>query len=234
MRRAAAGVSGFNPQNDITWHSLFWAEGTAFQSQGYSDTDSVTLWPNETGESDATQTTGSPAYNISNSLYNNKPTVDFSTNGMPTSNFSSAPTYPISTIVIANFGSTTNYRTLLDGNNSSHRNIFQTSSSGAAYRTYAGIAIEGGTPNTAPHLFRLGFDGSTSEDPLYVDEAKVTMSSTNAGSSQITGLTLSYGSGYNHGGAIALVGIYQGDITADTAWPDFTAWVTNHYGITIA
>ena len=78
----AAG--GFNPETDITWHSLFWAEGTDFVAEGYGDTDPITTWPNETGESDATQATGSrqPLYTASHASLNNQPAVDF--DGMTT------------------------------------------------------------------------------------------------------------------------------------------------------
>ena len=38
-RKMAGGGGEFDPEADISWHSLFWAEGASFITQGYSDTD---------------------------------------------------------------------------------------------------------------------------------------------------------------------------------------------------
>lgn len=233
--QAKAASGDFNPQNDITWHSLFWAEGTDFVARGYSDTDSVGTWDNETGESDATEATNKPTYDAVNSAYNDQPVVNFgtSTTILKTANFSSAPSAPNSVVVIGNWGLLVSYLTIFDGNDSTKRQALLLKAGAAQYDLYAGTEVFGGTPNTNPHLFVTYFDGSTGNDTLEIDG--VGTIDTNAGSGTIDGLTIGnliVSPGNCFKGNIALIGIYEGDITADGQWSNFTAWVDEHYGIT--
>ena len=243
MRRAAAGVSvgggAFNPETDITWHSLFWAEGTDFQAQGYTDTDTVTNWPNETGETDAASSPAWPTFDASNPDLNGQPAVDFSTsNGtrIETANFSTPPSYPISVVVIGKFGAGSGLNdALFDGNDSTNRNSILIGS-GSTWRIFATSGtVQGGTSDTNPHLFVGYFDGSTGNERLDVDGTTVT-SGSDAGSAQLDGLRIGNlrAGTFSCEGHIAMLGIYEGDITADGSWGDFTTWVEDHYGLSIA
>lgn len=121
----AAG--GFDPETDIAWHSLFWAEGTAFTALGLSDTDQVSTWPNETGESDATQATSAnkPTYDASHADFNNQPVIDFTPGSsgqfLQTAAFSANPDYTdgVSIVIIVQLDATNNERYFLDGITSS-------------------------------------------------------------------------------------------------------------------
>lgn len=232
-----AGAPAFNPQTDITWHSLFWVEGSDFIAQGYVDTDPVGTWPNETGESDAAHATNQPNYSASDTALNDQPAVVFTNANkdvLQTSAFASNPSYPVSIVVIARgIGTGKHY---VDGRASSNRNVIFRD---ADWRLFAGSTVGSDTATAAPVFAVAKFDGSTGADTLTING--VLKVNANAGSQTLTGLTI--GSNYLAAGAsaisflsgaVALVGIYEGDITADGAWDDFKAWVTSHYGIAIA
>ena len=230
MRRAAAGVSAgeFNPQTDITWHSLFWAEGTDFVAQGYSDTDSVTTWPNETGETDALSFGNLPTLTASYASLNSQPALHFATTTVATvSSFSVNPTYPISIVMIGRIETAAGFGEMFDGAGSDFSRIYMNSPP-TQWRLFAGTIRSGGTVDTNPHLWVARFDGSTGNDRLDVDGT--TVIDANAGSTTIQSAVV--------GGApvqaYSLVGIYEGDITADGSWASMVAWIEDHYGLSIA
>ena len=72
------------------------------------------------------------------------------------------------------------------------------------------------------HFIRCTFDGSTGADKLYNNESLIVNS--NAGSQQLTGgIKLMHwrtSNAQDWGGELALLGIYEGDITADGSWSD--------------
>ena len=239
IKRATAGVAeapaGFNPQNDITWHSLFWAEGSAFIAEGYSDTDNVTAWPNETGESAANNPSGSTRpYDDVNAAYNNQPTV-FMNGVLTTDNFTTAPTYPVSIVIIGNAGTLNVDRLFFEGNDCSNRS--QISATGLAdhWRLYAGTIQDAATnsADTQPHLIVARYDGSTGADTLSADGVR--QISGDAGSQTIDGVTLAGNCNQQNplAGDLAFVGVYEGDVTSDTEWWNFLDWVETHYGISV-
>lgn len=230
MRRAAAGVSagGFNPETSITWHSLFWAEGSGFVGEGYSNGDPVGTWPNETEETDALSFGGLPTLTASYASLNDQPALHFATNAVATaSSFSMNPTYPISIVMIGRVETPAAFGTMFDGTGSDHSRIYMNSPP-TQWRLFAGTARSGGTVDTNAHLWVAQFDGSTGNDTLAVDGA--TVINANAGATTIQSAVI----GGTPVQAYSLVGIYEGDITADGAWSDFEAWVENHYGLSIA
>lgn len=227
--------SGFNPETDITWHSLFWTEGSSFQAQGYSDTDTVINWPNETGESDADNYVITPAFDASTVAFNNAPTISYAGNTLTkhqTDPFSVNPSSPYS-IVCIGAAANVSYATLVDGVGASNRNIVRRYSLQPEWQIYAGSAPTGGTFDTNPHLF-VSYWNTGGDETLSVDG--VVVINTAAGSQALTGLTIGgpLTGAYSCQGNIALVGLYEGDITADVAWADFVAWVESHYGLSIA
>ena len=203
----------------------------------YSDTATVGTWPNETGESDATQATESkkPIFTASSARYNNQPCLTYSVNTriMSTSTFAVNPSPPYSIVVVGAVGGN-QYSTIVDGRTgATDRNVIQRWST-SKWSIYAGGShIKNGTSNTAVHGFRALFDGGTSTDYLHVDN--VTTIAANVGPQTIDGITLG---NYQNGGNVqcadlALVGIYEGDITADGSWAGMQSWVSSHYGVSI-
>ena len=241
MRRGAAGATApagptFDPENDITWHSLFWAEGTDFLTQGYSDTDPVGTWPNETGETDATQGTGAnqPTYSATGGP-NSKPCVTGdSTDYLATGSFSVAPSYTSGVSFVAVGGTAaTSSQNIFGGSGATNRNLMGKSSTN--WRVFSGTTpITGGTSDTNDHLFVGWFDGSSGNEKLWVDGSLVVDG--NAGVQTIGGITLmaDYAGGNNWAGDLSFVGVYEGDFTQDASYPDFISWASSHYGLTIA
>ena len=247
--RFAAGGGDFDPASDITWHSLWWAEGTNFVSQGYSDTDEITSWANETSEVDLVEylvnATVWANYNASNSNFNNQPTVDWNTsvsgalqtNSTGGDDFTSSPSYAskCSFVFIARqtvAASTTT--SIMDGADSGGRNVFGTS--GGAWRMFGGGSVKtGGTGDTSTHLFVAQWDGSTGNDTLDVDGTNAI--SADSGSGTVTGLHVGAANNNSSNASkpeIALFGVYEGDFTADSEYANFTSWAGTHYGLTIA
>lgn len=240
MRRAAAGVSAGGGSFDptvISWHSMFWTEGDDFIAEGYSDTDAVGTWPNETGESDATEATNRPTFDAVNAAYNDAPTVHFSASNskLQTGTFSTSPTTASSIVVVGNYGVVSGYRCLFDSVSGTRRQAFWVSADGTQWTIFARSAeVSGGAADTNPHLFVCYFDGSSGNDTITVDGTEV--ASGNAGSSTPTGLTLgnlTNGTG-SFQGDLAFVGKYQGDVTAHESWGAVEAGIASHYGITVA
>lgn len=237
---AAAGGGDFDPESDIDWHTLFWAEGTDFVAEAYSDTDSVGTWPNETGESDATEATNQPVYDDSLAALNNQPAVTFGGSTLvklQTSAFSSNPDYTagVSIIAIVDKTGTGQYNGICDGIGTSNRNLIYSGVSELRPQIFAGSAVTAGADGwTGQFLVRGFFDGSTGTDTLHLNET--VRCSGSAGAHTLTGVRIGniIAGAQSLKGSMALFGIYEGDITADGSWSDFTDWAEDHYGLTIA
>lgn len=234
--RAVGGVLGqqggaaFDPLS-LNWHSVYWADGPSMT--GYADTDAVTAWYNETAESDALQGTPSlqPSF-AATSTINSKPAVEFvGSLDKLTATFSTAATRPVSVVLIAKCDNpAVTVTTPVSGTN--QNKSFITSS---AWNVFAGSVVTGGTATTSPFMSVTYFDGSTGNEKLWVDGNLVI--NANAGSGNdwaAVAIGNNIVSEQPWDGPIAFVGIYEGDITADGNWAAFEAWVTSHYGITIA
>lgn len=227
--KTPAAAGGFNPETDITWHSLFWAEGSDFLALGLADTDAVTTWPNETGETDATGS--GPTYSAEG-MNGVRPSVTFTTRGIRTASFASAPDYTsgVSIVAVVSQADSSGDRRVADG--IAGRNIVY--STGTGYGIYAGGFVPGASNSHEPFYSSLvvgWFDGGAANDWIDVDDVRSATGA--AGAGQITGLTIGADQSGDTvipwKGEIALLGIYEGDVTADPAWADFVAWVTDHY-----
>ena len=232
---ALAGGATFDPVTAFTWHSLFWAEGPDFVAQGYANGANVTNWPNETTEQNASNSTFSPSptYVASEAAFNGQPAVDFTGGLKKTAAFTANPTYPLSIVCVVLTDAPATRQLAFDGLNAGSRNNFEYYTT--KYGIYAGSADTVGstTATTDPLFVRCLFDGSTGADKLYINESLEVNS--NVGSNKIAGISLG-GSDLIGGlnGRMALVGLYQGDISGDGSWSALKTWVTAHYGITLA
>jgi hypothetical protein len=249
--RFAAAGGAFDPSTDLTWHSLWWADGTNFTGL-YNDGDALDggpgtkPWPNETAEADlyllGTAATNDNPYDANDAEFNNQGAVaitsaPFITNAsISQESWTVDPDYTsgVSTVVVGKLTEVASNNTLTDGGSlATERNVIRAKSNN--WSIYAGTTIDtGGTPDTNVHLFTGIFDGSTGADKLIVDGT--TVINTNAGSGQLKEFAL----GGTRAGAnlgkpkIALCGVYEGDITADSEYSNFTDWVETYYGLTIS
>ena len=217
-RRAASallggGGGGFTDPTDIGWHSLFWAEGPDFQALGYTDGATLTSWPNETAEVDATSVTGTPFYVASEAALNSQPAVDIIVaEGLQTGTFTSAPSYTsgVSLVAIARIVTTSN-AFIADGITSTTRNaMYQANSAPDSWAIYAGASVLGGAKDTNAHLFVGYFDGNVGTDTMTVDGAGNVSGA--AGAQTLTGLSI--GRHYSSttlglAGQISLLGLFE-------------------------
>lgn len=231
---AAAG-GGFNPETDITWHSLFWAEGTDFVAHGYSDSAKIGTWPNESGEIDATQAGADgvkPSYDAVVPALNDKPAVNFDGNDLLQATFSTGPSSSLVSHVIV--GQATTNPVVWCGVSMNNDRPKMFAGSGIGWSMFAGVTLSGSAVDTSPHLL-VGVFSSSGGDTLHLDGA---LDATGDAGSTLNTTSVTLGRNADSTqywtGPIALIGIYNGDITADGSWADFESWVTSHYGITIA
>jgi len=217
----SGGGGSFNPETDITWHSLFWTEGTEFIARGYTNGSTVGTWDNEGDDANATGGTGILA--TSNALFGSRPTVDHGPFSSGAQTFSVAPSAVCTVVGIVRHTVITNDRSLwqsadprVTGGERGDRWNLKAGSNNCA----------GGTSDMDPHMRVWYLNGSSSK--VDVDGANIVTG--DPGSHTITG---SMDWGVNDC-EVSLWGIYNGDITADLAYADFKTWVDDHYGITIA
>ena len=233
----AIGGGVFGPES-IGWHSLFWAEGSEMAAEGYSDTDDVGTWPNEGGDNNATQATAGRLPTFTTLGINGHPSVTFNgaRQNIRVASFASAPTYPITIVSVFRAGSDSGNTFLFDGVTGSTRNA--NFKNGASFTIFAGSSRSspGVLTNGSDYIGLASFDGGGGGDTLTLNGTE--LSSSDAGSSQLTGLSIGIDNSSANGAAwdshIALIGIYEGDFTADPEFSDFETWVTDHYGISIA
>lgn len=238
------GGAAFDPETDITWHSLFYASGTAFTALGLSNGAAVGTWPNETGETDATEATLTPTFTASESGLNGQPAVSFDgiNDRLSTAAFSTNPSYTsgVSIVAVVYLRATPpNVDRFICDSASGGRNVIYYRASNGDYKMFQGTGgynATGALTFGAGYLMSALFTTGTS-DSLYLDGALKGTAA--AGTDTISNIRLGYsqsGGTTNLGiyGSIALLGIYEGDITADGNWSAFKTWAASHYGITIA
>ena len=236
--RFTAAGGGFTDPEDIAWHSLFWAEGTAFTALAYSDTDVVTTWPNETAETDLTPVVSGSGfkYDAVNANYNNQPTCKSDSNDHMEADFGSALSQTYSVVVVGSIGATaSSFATIFDNTGSNPATIYRNGGGAKPMVMNAG----GGTIssvsawNSSPHLWVAVFAGGSSK--FILDGTEYTGS---VGTNSLAGLTLACNrlgdtGSTAHSGDYALAGVIAGDLTANDFYSDLEAWVASHYGITI-
>jgi hypothetical protein len=234
LTATGGGGGPFNPETDIAWHSLFWAEGTAFTALGLADGAAVTEWPNETGESDMTEATNQPVFVESG--VGGQPSVDFtaaSSQKLTSATFSTAPSGAITYVVIFKSDITTGTPRLMCGTADSSQLYVASNTALWFGRTGGGTFLgPSGTYDTADHLLTAYMDPSGNE-LMMVDGVAGTP--TAAGSTGTTNLRVAAddAGGNFFDGKIAFAGIYEGDILQDAKIQEFANWVSDHYGIII-
>lgn len=236
---AAAGaitnpVSAFDVENDITWHSLFWAEGTAMTALAYSDTDAVGTWPNETGETDLTEATNKPTFDVSNASFNNKPVlVGDGTQYMSATSWTSNPVSPQSVVAVVNATGDGNMSFLSESANVKLRfDLVDTSRFYAIYGSASSAATDIAAVGAVHGLVAQW--SSAGNEKFWIDG--VLKHDGNLGAGQFDSALWAWstsGGGQITPMEIAFIGIYEGDITADGSWADMQSWVSDHYGVSI-
>lgn len=241
-QQGAGEAGGFDIENDITWHSLWWADGTAMTAEAYDDDADVHPWPNETGEADLTQGTASwrPHFKTSVAALNNRSGVYFdgSDDSMTSSLFTTAPTYPISIVMIGELRSRPGWQKLTDGFTSSTRNAIYLDSSGTPY-LYSGSSASGASDSWGTGAFGavayFSGAGSPTTEKLLLDSVQEISGA--AGTQELTALCVSRDQTsqtvQNAYLTLSVLGVYEGYIPDDSSWSDMQTWSNDYYGITI-
>ena len=233
MRRAASQLaSSFSPLQ-VGWTHAHWAEGPEFLALGLSNGAAVSNWPDEIGTADLVQATETkqPAYAATGGA-NSKPAIDPDGGDWLRVTYTPSIAQPV-TVVVVGAMSTSASGELIDGAVEDTGYINYISSGGGTFRMYAGAYITGPTGNTSPHLFMAYYNGASSV--LGVDGSET---SGNAGTAARNGVTVfgrgAPGNNENQSNPASFVGVFTGDVRTDPKWAQFKAWVTSHYGITVA
>lgn len=229
VRTQMAAGALFDPVTSINWHSLFYASGPEMGPL-YADGAAISAWPDEVSARSAVQATGTrqPAWRASVAALNNKPAIQGDgVDDRLVVTFTPAIGQPYTVVAIGSFSSTT--KTMIDGVSASGR--FNRSAAGLFAMVGGGSITTAATPGTTPHLFRGFWNGASST--AVMDETNPYGG--NAGANQNDGFTIGCrADGANvNGGHVALVGLYEGDLTAHGQWAAFKTWITSFYGITL-
>ena len=227
-------ATGFDPLS-IGWHTAFWAEDPAWSHP--ADGAAVAQWDDATGNArHATQASGGaqPLWRASVAALNSQPAVDFDGSDALLTGSWTAIANGWSIVLIGHTRVVAASDNFLEGDDNSHRCIVGiVSSGGNKWRFATGVGVVGPLADTTKHLF-VGVSGTGTAGVLEIDGTATTG---DAGTHTNTALTLgsnNTGTGNFIEGEIAFVGLYATDVRAHGSWSAFEAWVTSHYGITIA
>ena len=234
QQQGGGAAIDFDVENDITWHSLFWAEGTAMTALAYGDTDAVTTWPNETGETNATGSGG--AYSASDTLLNNKPAIVLDGTGWLESNFVTDATASCNVLVVLRYAAG-HQSFIMDSYANANRYIIRadadtTNKVRAQASAGGGVSTTGTFPGGVAYGFRLE-SAIGGLDRFYVDGGLATSRTSGTNTFRGPSIGATYSGARKMIGAIALLAVYEGDITADPAWSAMRSWVSYYYGVTI-
>jgi hypothetical protein len=193
----------------------------------------VASWPDEIGTADLAQATAGkkPTYSTTGGA-NSQPAIVHDSNdfmGVAVSSISS----PWSVVMIAKTSAASGtQRTMLTNTNGANLVGMYMRSTGK-FSVYNGSFNDGPTIDSDYHCFLLAGKTTTTFDWV-VDS---TSASFVTGSNQpLIYLSVSATSTGIEPSAltIAFVGVISGDVRTDPKWAAFKAWVTSHYGITVA
>ena len=210
------GGAAFDVLNDIAWDAAYWEGGSEFAAQSYSDSDSVTTWPDEIGTDDLTGDPGVPIYDAVNASYNDAAVL---AGNAASDRMTSAATYvqPGTVVIVGNFDATG--ADLFDG--STARWLFD--GSGGSGRLFAGTArVTSWTVDTNPHLFVVYYNGASSY--LEVDGTQYTVGGT-VGTANLQDPWFRFGAA----GAMAFVGVIQAELTSGEK-SSLLSWSQGRYG----
>jgi hypothetical protein len=219
------GAGGFNPETDIAWHSLFWAEGAAFKALGLADGDDVTTWPDEMQFIANLPYVGTaPTYESLNSELG-QPSVSLGgAGGFVGAAFATSVSQPFTIVLVCDDQvATTSQSALWSGN-------VIVWSFNSFYRWKTRTNIDGGTPvNGAQSIIGLA-DSASTNSSLWVNSSEV-IANADTGTSDTTNHEIGNVNGsYYFQGGISFVGLFDGDLTLESNYADLLGWLQSHYG----
>lgn len=229
----------FNPVTSVAWFAAYWAEGTEFDAEGYSDGNSVDNWPDEVGTNDLTNATAAeqPVFRSSVAALNNKPAIedDGVDDHLDSPDFTDL-TQPNTIVIVGKVdGDLSQFQPFVDAApvDTTGRHTVGIINTPIDWIISAGTNQTGSAADTNAHLFIATFDGVSST--LEVDGVEDIAA--DAGADTLGSLRLFHNFSDSTlrplNGKIAFAGIKDGTLTAQEK-ADLEAWAADHYGITIS
>ena len=235
---AAMGGIPFHPE-DISWHSLIWADGTEFQAEGYAHNDSLDTCPDEFGSaSDDGKVFAMSSYSqfrTGQTVFNNEPYMSFRTfcRSVRTGDWVKADTTSTYTVVIVCWP---------DDWDIEHQTLFQDQTNPARFKihTYPTVTNTWRINNTWAYLtpvhdgvnalcLKFVAGGATGQDVVSING--VTSNTTEFGAYTLKSMEFGGNDIYaEFRGGIAFVGVYNGDLRADPDFSKLSAWCEATYG----
>lgn len=235
--RAGGGGSGVPPAagggGDLTtlvaWEHAYYTAGAAFTSEGYSDTDPVTTWPDEVGSVDFVTNSDDPAFDAVDSAFSDHPAVAFAV-GDHLHHASALPTGCAGAVLIgrAHVVTAASIENRWHDANLDSGNRYVIGFQNSSYQLFfGGSAAQSVVGNTDPHLWELYQNGAS--DRLTIDGSNI-YTGTDRGTSVLTQMDLG-NDGDHRGFSLVFLGLYDGDPASDPGWDDFLAEVLATTGI---
>lgn len=229
-RFAAAGGGSFNPETDIAWKSLLWAEDTVTTKPADEATQRYWSDPFSGGANyfdSGTNTARWVVYDTSVAALNNKPGLKFTSTVQGwggTGNLPSALSQPYSVVYIGQSASGLFIAYMGGANDVEHH-----SSGGLTIRapTFRTSSVSP-TPYSTARLNVWVVNGASSKVAL--DGATPVAVSGDVGSNTATAFQPIKDYLMTAGHAGAMWGLVAGDITAHAKYASMVAWSKSHYG----
>ena len=224
----------FNPFQAITWEAAFWASDPLWANPG--DGNKVSSWRDGSPNGrDLSQTTDArrPIYKANHPELNNQAAVEFlnaDAHRLVSGTFT--VNQPNSWVAIFRFTGVTNnneFMRIIDNNGlGGGRQLFG-GRNATEFVGNAGLAgVLGRAPNNEPSIGAWYANGSSS----FVEVNRQRSGNVNSGTNGVGSIGVGSDGGLSRlSGAVAFIGLYSGDVTADRQWPAFMAWATATYAI---
>ena len=257
---AAAAGGGFNPETDITWHTLFWAEGTKYKATNSVNNAQITTVPDEYGAAadDATMATGSAHFTHQTGtagVLNGQPhwkTSSYSHGNMTTGTWAKAvPSGPTtSLIIICEPNAPRSMGMMMDGPMAGNGYGIVQDHMSAGLRIYGNDTIgltSFGTGHILPggsvNAIRISRSTIVADAYIHLNSiAPIPFGTASTGGFasygypnqgvQLNSFSQTGGT-YPFQGAMPFVGIYDGQISSHAQWSNLKAWALSHYGATL-
>jgi len=240
----AAGARNLFDPLTIAWESLYWPGGDNFQAEGYTDgqvLNSGETIPDESpnGNDATTSQTDLTLTYAASSNVNGKPAVRGASiaSGDHPSYANTLPTGLTSYSVVVVWYQ----NTILQSFSQIVHDVFDSAvfsliiaqdgrlgigANSASNYTAAGTIVSGNT-----YGFRINF--TPTQATAHLDDSEIfdsvaTMATLNGVKMFIRNLT-----SWPFSGDLAFLGVFDGDVAAETEWPSFAQWVSSQFGATI-
>ncbi len=220
----------------VDWAHAYWTEGPRFVAEGYADGGAVGTWPDEIGDLDLVQPTGTqqPLYRAAEVDLSNRPAIDADgvddNVGWTSPVAAIGPPWSLVYIGTVNPGSA-GVRVMQSASTSGTRAPGTASTKWSIRFDHSAVSMTlSPVANQGELVVVVGLVG---DDALLVGADSMT--DKDAGDEPLTQL-LAFGrdGGLNvTAGAASFIGAYNGDVRDDPGYSTLRAWAASYYGVSV-